>query len=261
MNQKPVRVIEGNAKPHERFWQVKNEEGGDPELEFYGVISEYAWFDDEISPRLFKEDLYGLGKGGPVTVRIDSPGGAVDAASTIRAIMMDYPGQITVKVDGLCASAAVLVAMAGDKVLMQESGYMMIHDPWTIAMGNAADLKIVVKILDEVKSGIVDCYETKTGMARAKLESMMSAETWMSARTAKDLGFIDEIITGSSKASNLSTAAVMNCLQNCTHVPADLLPTSEVEDEPVECEEPDEGKEREVKSLRDYLDVFSNGGK
>ena len=260
----PVRVIEGNAKPFERFWIVKNEEGGDPELDFYGAISEYALFDDDITPRMFKEDLYSLGKGGPVTVHIDSPGGAVDAASTIRAIMMDYPGIITIKIDGLCASAAVVVALAGDRVLMQESGYMMIHDPMTIAFGNERDLKTAIQSLEAVKSGILDCYQTKTGMDRGKLDSMMSKETWMSARDALEFGFVDELITsGSAKASNLPTTAIVNCLRNYVHVPANIfpMPESNEQQDPAEPGQVDEVKEREVKNLRDYLDVFAKGAK
>lgn len=271
----PVRVIEGNAKPHERFWNVRNEEGGDPSLEFYGVISEYSWFDDDISPRMFKKDLYNLGKNGPITVHIDSPGGDVDAASAIRAIMMDYPGKITTKIDGMCLSAAVTVAMAGDHVMMQESGSMMIHDPWTIAMGGAEDMKSAAKMLEECKAGIIDCYETRTQLDRAKLAKMMSDTTWMNARTAKELGFIDEIITASAKANNLAKSSIVNCLKNYEHVPEDLLAEPDAEETPVESDEPvqnaetpatsnepEEGTdELEVKSLLDYLDVFSKGAK
>lgn len=271
MEKQPIRVFEGNAKPHERFWQIRNEEGAEPQIDFYGVISEYSWFGDEITPQMFKSDLYAAGKNGPVTVHIDSPGGTVDAASTIRAIMMDYPGSITVKIDGLCASAAVLVAMAGDKVLMQESGYMMIHDPWSVAVGGASDFKAAAKMLDEVKAGIVDCYETRTQLERSKLEKMMSDETWMNARTAKEYGFIDEIMTGSVYAANLSKAAVVNCLKNYLHVPVELMPMPGAPAEPVKQEVPlapepqptpvDGNKAREMQNLRDYLDVYGKGAK
>ncbi len=274
---KPIRVIEGNAKPHEPFWTIRNEEGGDPSLEFYGVISEYSWFQDDITPGTFKKALYDLGKNGPVTVHIDSPGGDVDAASTIRAIMMDYPGDITVKIDGMCLSAAVIVAMAGDHVLMQESGSMMIHNPWTIAMGDAAEMKSVANMLDEVKNGIVDCYETRTKIDRSKLSKMMNDTTWMNAHTAKDLGFIDEIITASSKTNNLAKASIVNCLQNYEHVPDFLLKGTDTDDEdnPVESDEPAKPvetpvtndspevgeRERELKSLRDYIDVYGKGAR
>lgn len=271
METQPIRVIEGNAKPHERFWNIKDEENGEPQVEFYGPISEYSWFGDEITPRMFKEDLYSKGKGGPVTVHIDSPGGAVDAASTIRAIMMDYPGDVTVKIDGLCASAAVLVAMAGDKVLMQESGYMMIHDPWTVAIGGSEDMKAAVKLLDEVKAGIVDCYETRTQLGRLKLEKMMSDETWMSARKAKEYGFIDEIMTGMNTPANLSKVAVVNCLKNYLHVPVELMPMPGAPAEPVEAQVPlapepqpkpiDGEKARQMKNLGDYLEVYGKGVK
>jgi ATP-dependent Clp protease protease subunit len=281
MIKKPIRVIEGTAKPHERFWKVKNEEGGEPEIEFYGIISEYSWFGDEITPRLFKNDLYAIGKGGPVTVHIDSPGGEVYAASTIRAIMMDYPADITIKIDGICLSAATIVATAGDKVLMQESGYMMIHEPWLVVLGNSAELKEAAKFLDVISAGVADCYETRTKLERSKIVKMMADETYMNARKAKDLGFIDEIITGRSVASNMAGVGALNCLKNYLHVPvellnylhvpAELLPMPGAPEEPDEAQVPlapepsqkpdeDDGKQaREAQNLRDYLDVFGKG--
>ena len=131
MAKKPMRVLEGSAKPYEPFWRVVDaaeSESGEPEIEFYGYISEYSWWDDDITPAKFKADLLNIGKGGPVTVRINSGGGEVYAASAIRAMIVDYPGQVTTRIDGLCASAATLVAMAGDVVKMQDSAYFMIHE-------------------------------------------------------------------------------------------------------------------------------------
>lgn len=206
MNKIPVRCFDGNAKPYEPFWKWRDAvEGGEPELELYGYISEYSWFDDDITPKKFKDDLKKMGKGGPITVRIHSGGGDVTAASVICAAMTDYPGQITVKVDGLCASSAVQVAMAGDRVLMQESAYMMIHDPWTVAIGNADELKSVIDGLKDCKDGILNCYETKTGLDRNKLSKMMTDITWMNARKAVELGFADEVITANSQQKAINS--------------------------------------------------------
>lgn len=200
MDKLPVRCFDGNAKPHEPFWSWRNvAEGEEPEMELYGYVSEYSWWEDDITPKMFKDDLLKIGKKGPITLRIHSGGGDLTAASVMSAIMTDYPGRITVKIDGLCASAAVQVALAGDRVLMQESAYMMIHDPWTYAVGNADELKSVVEALNVSKDGILDCYETKTGMDRNKLSKMMSDITWMNARKAEELGFVDEVITANSQ--------------------------------------------------------------
>jgi ATP-dependent Clp protease protease subunit len=226
---KPIRIIEGNARPHEPFWTLRNAaegDSGEPELEFYGYISEYSWYDDDVTPRLFKEDLLKLGNGGPVTIRMNSGGGDVFAASVIRSIIVDYPGRVTVRIDGLCASAATYVAIAGDVVKMQDTAYFMIHDPWTITWGGIEDLKKVVAMLETVKAGIIDGYLSKSNLKGEKLAKMMTAETWMTANEAKTYGFIDEVITSGSKASLLggsSNAVIANALKNYVNVPAALL--------------------------------------
>ena len=229
-NPKPIRCFEGNAQPHEAFWRVRDaaQTGGDPELEFYGVISEYSWFEDDITPKKFKQDLYDLGKGGPLTVRIDSPGGDVVAASTIRAIMSDYPGEITVRVDGMAASAAVIVAMSGKTVRMMDSAYMMIHDPYLIALFAILDIETLGRLHDalgSIKKGIVDVYTAKTGLSEARVNKMMSDETWMSAAEAVNFGFATEIIEGGQqkKASNMNNMAFVNALQSYENVPSELL--------------------------------------
>lgn len=223
---KTIRCFDGNAKPHEAFWKIKDAaetESGTPELEFYGIISEFSWFEDDITPQMFKQDLYDLGKGGDITVRMNSAGGDVIAASVIKSIIQDYPGKVTVKIDGLAASAATVVAMAGDLVQMQESAYFMIHDPWTVAIGNVNDLRQAVDMLKAIKDGIVNSYETKTGLSTDKVSKMMSDETWMSAREAQTLGFVDEIITAGGKMPALQNSAVMNLLKNYVNTPANLL--------------------------------------
>jgi ATP-dependent Clp protease protease subunit len=222
----PIRCFDGNAKPHEPFWRVRNaaETGGEPELEFYGYISEYSWLGDEITPKKFKDDLYGLGKGGPVTVRLNSGGGDVIAASVIRSIMTDYPGAITVRIDGLAASAAVIVAMAGQKVRIMDTAYMMIHDPAFVVFLAVLDIEMLGNAYNElmsIKKGIVDTYAAKTGLNTEKLAKMMADETWMSASEAVEYGFANEIVEGGqAPASNM---AIVNALHNYLHVPAALL--------------------------------------
>lgn len=223
----PMRVMEGTARPHEPFWQVRDaaaSESGEAEVEFYGGISEYSWWGDDITPAKFKEDLHRVGQGGPVTVRINSPGGEVFAASVIRSMIMEYPGRVTTRIDGLCASAATLVALAGSVVKMQDSGFFMIHEPWMWTYGTVDELKTAMEMLKTIRSGIVDTYANKTHLEHEKLAKLMAAETWMSAREACELGFVDEVITAKTNTpAQLSQAGIMNALRNYVNVPASLL--------------------------------------
>ncbi|WP_051600553.1 head maturation protease, ClpP-related [Eubacterium sp. AB3007] len=183
-----------------KFWNwktIRNEEEGPVErvLEFYGTIAEESWFDDDITPAMFKNELFS-GEG-PVTIWISSPGGDCFAASQIYAMLMDYKGPITVKIDGIAASAASVIAMAGTDVLMAPTAMMMIHNPATIAMGDHKDMEKAIDMLGEVKDAIINAYEIKTSQPRKTLSKMMDEETWMNARKAVELGFADGLIEDS----------------------------------------------------------------
>ena len=157
-----------------------------------GTIAEDSWFDDDVTPQLFKEELHS--GSGNITVWINSPGGDCVAAAQIYNMLMEYKGDVTVKIDGIAASAASVIAMAGTKVLMSPVSMLMIHNPMTIAFGNAGEMEKAIAMLDEVKESIINAYEIKTGMSRAKLSHLMDAETWMDANKAVELGFADDII-------------------------------------------------------------------
>jgi ATP-dependent Clp protease, protease subunit len=224
MPNNPIRVFEGEQRPHEPFWRfvdAAEAESGEPELEFYGYISEYSWFGDEITPALFKDQLYKFGNSGPVTVRMNSGGGDVIAASVIRSIIMDYPGRVTVRIDGLCASAATFVAIAGDVVKMQDTGFFMIHDPLALVWGNIEELKKALDLLKTVKDGIIDAYQVRTDLGTEKLGKMMTDETWMTAVEAKAFGFVDEVVSNSQKKAvyRPGAQAVLNALTNYRNVP------------------------------------------
>ena len=161
-------------------------------LEIYGTIAEESWFDDDITPAMFREELFS--GNGPVTVWINSPGGDCIAASQIYTMLMDYKGDVTVKIDGIAASAASVIAMAGTKVLMSPTAMMMIHNPATIAMGDHEDMQKAIEMLDEVKESIINAYEIKSGQSRAKISHLMDAETWMNANKAVELGFADGVL-------------------------------------------------------------------
>lgn len=129
-----------------------------------------------------------------MTVWLNSPGGDCVAAAQIYNMLKEYPGNITIKIDGIAASAASLIAMAGDYVLMSPVSMMMIHNPMTAAIGNADDMQKAAAMLNEVKDSIINAYELKTGLSRAKLSHLMDDETWMNAVKAVELGFADGIL-------------------------------------------------------------------
>ena len=118
-----------------------------------GTIAEESWFDDEITPQLFKDEL--MSGSGNITVWINSPGGDCVAAAQIYNMLMDYKGDVTVKIDGIAASAASVIAMAGTKVLVSPVSMLMIHNPMTAAFGNSEEMQRAIEMLSEVKESII----------------------------------------------------------------------------------------------------------
>lgn len=157
-----------------------------------GTIAEDSWFDDDVTPQMFKEEL--MDGSGNITVWINSPGGDCVAASQIYNMLREYKGTVTVKIDGIAASAASVIAMAGDKVLMSPVSMMMVHNPMTVAFGDSGEMQRAIDMLSSVKDSIINAYEIKTGLSRVKLAHLMDSETWMDANKAIELGFADEII-------------------------------------------------------------------
>ena len=161
-------------------------------LRLEGPIDEESFWGDEITPQMFRDEL-NAGEG-DVTVWINSPGGNVFAAAEIYTMLKDYKGSITVKIDAIAASAASVVAMAGDTVQMSPVAMLMIHDPSTVAMGNTKDMEKAIEVLNEVKESIINAYASKSGLSHARIANLMSNETWMNAKKAVELGFADEIL-------------------------------------------------------------------
>ena len=176
-----------------KFWNWVRDEDGRT-LYLNGTIAEESWFEDEITPAAFKAEL--MAGEGDITVWINSPGGDCIAASQIYCMLMDYRGAVTVKIDGIAASAASVVAMAGTTVLMAPTALMMVHNPLTVAIGDSEEMKKAVALLDEVKESIINAYEIRTGLSRARLSHLMDAETWLSAHKAVELGFADGLLFG-----------------------------------------------------------------
>ncbi len=180
-----------------KFWnwkKVKNQEMEVTEriLELNGTIAEESWFDDDVTPQLFRDELNA--GSGDITVWINSPGGDCVAAAQIYNMLSNYKGRVTVKIDGIAASAASVIAMAGDTVMVSPVSMLMIHNPATIAWGDHAEMQKAIDMLSEVKESIINAYVLKTGLSRPKLSHLMDAETWMDANKAVELGFADEIM-------------------------------------------------------------------
>lgn len=171
-----------------------------------GTIAEESWFDDDVTPQLFKDEL--MAGSGDITVWINSPGGDCVAAAQIYNMLMDYKGNVTVKIDGIAASAASVIAMAGTKVLVSPVSMLMIHNPMTAAFGNSDEMQRAIEMLGSVKDSIINAYEIKTGLSRAKLSHLMDAETWMDANKAVELGFADEIMQRSTETENTAAPTV-----------------------------------------------------
>ena len=192
-----------------KFWNwVKNEGDETRTLYLSGEISDETWFGDEVTPRLFKDEL--MTGSGDITLWINSPGGDVFEAAQIYNMLMDYPGQVTVKIDGLAASAASVIAMAGSQVEMSPVAMMMIHNPITVAIGDSKEMQKAIDMLAEVKESIVNAYEIKTGLSRNKISRLMDAESWFNAKKAVELGFADSILyTDEGPEKNLDVDAML----------------------------------------------------
>ena len=196
MDKTKSRPAKARDKTH--FWNWDNdEETGVRTLFLDGTIADESWWDDEITPKMFKDEL--VSGDGDIVVWINSPGGDCVAASQIYAMLMDYPHDVTVKIDGIAASAASVIAMAGTKVLMAPTSLMMIHNPLTVAIGDTEEMQKAIAMLDEVKESIINAYEIKTGQSRAKISHLMDGETWMNANKAIELGFADGILEDSKR--------------------------------------------------------------
>ena len=199
------------------FWNLKNdaEIPEDGVLDIDGeIVAEPGWFTgpDACIASDFRKALKGVKN---VTVHINSPGGDVIAGAEIYSALREHSlngeGSVTVIVTGIAASAASIIAMAGDRILMHPVAYMMIHNPWMVAMGDAKELRKAAKVLDVIAEGLVSTYQARTGKDKEELEKMLANETWMSAATCVEEGFADEIYgTGSNAAASAVRPTMMS---------------------------------------------------
>lgn len=199
-----------------KFWNFSEDETGRV-LHLNGTIASESWVDDDVTPQIFKNEL--MRCSGPLTLWINSPGGDVFAAAQIYNMLMDYKDDVTVNIDGIAASAASVIAMAGTTVNMSPVAMMMIHNPMTVAIGDSKEMEKAIAMLSEVKESILNAYEIKTSLSRVQLSHLMDAESWFNAKKALELGFADSILyepapheEGTVESMMFSRAAVTNQL-------------------------------------------------
>jgi ATP-dependent Clp protease, protease subunit len=188
---------------NKKFWQFKAKENNSGDLMLYGDIASTTWWGDEITPKDFKSDLDSLGDIQTLNIYINSDGGDVFAGQAIYSMLKRHPATKNIYIDGLAASIASLIAMAGDKIIMPANAMMMVHRAWTVAMGNANDFRKMAEDMDKIDESIVTVYEAKTGMKQEDIISLLDAETWLTAQDALDNGFCDEIEEEKQVAASL----------------------------------------------------------
>jgi len=201
-----------------KFWNWVRNEGEKRTLLLNGEISDETWWGDEVTPQIFRSDLNAAE--GDIDLWINSPGGDCYAAAQIYNMLMEYKGNVNVKIDGIAASAASVVAMAGTTVEISPLGMLMIHNPMTVSIGDTHEMERTITFLSEIKESIINAYEIKTGLSRAKISRLMDAETWMNAKKAVELGFADSVLyadvqrpmTDMADGLIFSRAAVTNSL-------------------------------------------------
>lgn len=177
-----------------KFWKFENKVSSEGNSTLYldGDISSVTWWGDEVTPEEFRNELRQMK--GDLTVHINSQGGDVFAGVTIYNALKDYgKGKVTVKVDGLAASIASVVAMAGDEIIMSPGSMMMIHNPWSMGVGSAEELRKAADTLDEIREAILPIYTDRSGQTQETVQELMDNETWMTAEKAVELGFADTV--------------------------------------------------------------------
>ena len=177
-----------------KFWKIQNKSEKIDELSIYGDIASYSWWGDETTPKEFQSELDKLGDISTLYVYVNSPGGDVFAAQTIYSMLERHKAKKTVYVDGLVASAAVRIVMAGDTIKISNGAMFMIHNPWSVAWGEAKDFRKMADTLDKIRESIIDGYMERTALTKEELEKMMDEETWMTAKEAVEFGFADEVV-------------------------------------------------------------------
>ncbi|WP_084295233.1 head maturation protease, ClpP-related [Caldanaerobius polysaccharolyticus] len=235
-----------------KFWVLNKAEGGnEAELLLYGPIGDETFLGDEITPRKFKEDLEALGDIDTLNIYINSEGGDVFAGQAVYSILSRHKAQKIVYIDGLAASIASVIAMAGDLVVMPKNAMMMIHNPWTIAMGNANDFRKLADDLDKIRESLIAAYQSKSNLSKEEIIELMDAETWMTAEEALQYGFADEI----EKEKQVAASIDEKFLKVYRNIPKKLIKVKDgVVPEDISKETAPEDTTWEAPNLSDFTD-------
>lgn len=191
--------------------------GDRAEVYLYGVIGQ-DWFGEGITAKQFADDLKKLKDVKTIDLRINSEGGDVFAGKAMYTLLVEHKARVVTHIDGLAASAASYIAMAGDEIRIAEGAFIMIHGAWTVAVGNAQDMRRTADLLETVNGTIRDVYVARTKREAKQVDDWMEAETWFTAREALDNGFADKIV------ENLRVAAAVRDPARFKNLPTDLLP-------------------------------------
>ncbi len=202
-----------------KFWNFKNQDEKTGELTLYGEVASVTWWGDEITPKEFKADLDGLGDIDTLNIYINSPGGDVFAGQAIHSMLKRHKAHKNVYIDGLAASIASVVAMAGDTIFMPKNAMMMIHNPWTFGLGNADEFRKLAEDLDKIREGLIAAYEERSALTRDEIIKIMDDETWLTADECFEYGFCDVV----EKEKEMAACIDKNLLARYKNTPRELL--------------------------------------
>lgn len=205
------------AQPSEGGYRMVNRGNGRGEIYLYGTIGDSFW-SEGISAKKFADDLKALGKVDAIDLRINSEGGDVFAAKAMYSLLVDHPAEVTTHIDGLAASAASYVAMAGNKIKIAEAAFLMIHNASTIVRGNAKEMRRKADLIETVDASIREVYAARTGQDLAQIRDWMNEETWFEGEEAVDAGFADTLVENLKVAASVADPAVFK------HLPSALQP-------------------------------------
>jgi ATP-dependent protease ClpP protease subunit len=239
------RLVPRWAEAHERTsrYTFRNKGGGVGQIDLYGPIGQ-DFFGDGITSASFAKQLKAMGDVRSIDLHIDSPGGSVTDATTIYTLLSTHRATVNVQIDGLAASAASYIAMAGDSIAISEAGFLMIHEARGRASGTGSDLRRAADTLDMVTSTIADIYVARTSTARKQIDSWMKAETWFTGREAVDAGFADTLIENKTANGKKATNCALLYAEAFGSLPSELLGRGET------------GRARAQRVLRDARAIF-----
>jgi ATP-dependent Clp protease protease subunit len=203
----------------EKFWNFKALDDKTGELTLYGEIANETWWEDEVTPKEFKADLDNLGDIDELNIYINSPGGDVFAGQAIHSMLKRHHAHKNVYIDGLAASIASVIAMAGDTIFMPKNAMMMIHNPWTFGIGNAEEFRKLAEDLDKIRESLIAAYEGRSALTRDEIIEIMDSETWLTADECHEYGFCDVV----EKEKQMAACIDKTLLTRYKNTPAEFL--------------------------------------